>query len=91
MTTLIGVRESLTTRGVAAPRAVRRAFGWFGIADGAHAGAVGAIDPDAHYPEGPAWRDGQLYYVEYSASNIKRWDGTRRGFSGIAMAAGPAA
>lgn len=47
------------------------------IADGAHAGSVGTIDPNAHYPEGPVWRDGQLYYVEYSAGNIKRWDGTQ--------------
>jgi len=35
------------------------------------------IDPAAHYPEGPLWIDGQLLYVEYSASNIKRWDGKR--------------
>ena len=47
------------------------------IADSAYAGSLSAIDPDAHYPEGPVWRDGQLFYVDYSASNIKRWDGTR--------------
>ena len=45
------------------------------LANGAVAGAVSAIDPQAHYPEGPVWRDGRLYYVEYSAGNIKRWDG----------------
>src|SRR5476651_1295206 len=39
------------------------------------ASPVTAIDPDAHYPEGPLWRDGKLFYVEYSASNIKSWDG----------------
>jgi gluconolactonase len=43
----------------------------------AFAGQVTAIDPDAHYPEGPLWRDGKLFYVEYSASNIKSWDGKR--------------
>jgi sugar lactone lactonase YvrE len=47
------------------------------VASGAHAAAPSAIDPDAHYPEGPAWHDGQLFYVEYSAGNIKRWDGTQ--------------
>ena len=47
------------------------------IADGAFAGSIGAIDPNAHYPEGPVWRDGLLFYVEYSAGNIKRWDGTQ--------------
>lgn len=36
---------------------------------------VAAIDRDAHYPEGPLWREGKLFYVEYSASNIKTWDG----------------
>ncbi len=34
-----------------------------------------AIDPQAHYPEGPLWRDGKLFYVEYALSNIKYWDG----------------
>jgi gluconolactonase len=34
------------------------------------------IDPQAHYPEGPLWRDGKLFYVEYALSNIKYWDGT---------------
>lgn len=47
------------------------------FADSAFAGPVSAIDPDARYPEGPVWRDGQLYYVEYFEGNIKRWDGTR--------------
>lgn len=37
------------------------------------------IDRDAHYPEGPLWRDGKLFYVEYSTSNIKTWNGTRSG------------
>jgi gluconolactonase len=36
------------------------------------------IDRDAHYPEGPLWRDGKLFYVEYSTSNIKAWIGTQR-------------
>jgi gluconolactonase len=35
------------------------------------------IDPAAHYPEGPLWRDGKLLYVEYAKSNIKTWDGHR--------------
>lgn len=36
---------------------------------------VSVIDPEAHYPEGPLWRDGALFYVEYSANNVKKWDG----------------
>jgi len=38
---------------------------------------VATIDADAHYPEGPLWQDGKLFYVEYAASNIKYWDGSR--------------
>jgi len=38
---------------------------------------IATIDRDAHYPEGPLWRAGKLLYVEYSASNIKTWDGSR--------------
>lgn len=41
----------------------------------ASAGTVTVVDPVASYPEGPLWRDGTLYYVEYAASNIKAWDG----------------
>ena len=29
------------------------------------------IDSAAHYPEGPLWRAGKLFYVEYSTNNIK--------------------
>jgi gluconolactonase len=47
------------------------------LAAPALAAEVVAIDPDARYPEGPLWRDGRLLYVEYAASNIKSWDGTR--------------
>jgi len=36
---------------------------------------VATIDADAHYPEGPLWRNGKLLYVEYSDGNIKSWDG----------------
>ena len=38
---------------------------------------ITTIDADAHYPEGPLWRDGKLFYVEYAPSNIKTWDGKR--------------
>ena len=47
------------------------------FAAGVHAAALSTIDPDAHYPESPVWQAGQLYYVEYSTGNIRRWDGAR--------------
>jgi gluconolactonase len=40
-------------------------------------GELTTLDRDVHYPEGPLWRDGKLFYVEYSTSNIKSWDGKR--------------
>jgi gluconolactonase len=43
----------------------------------AFAGQVTTIDADAHYPEGPLWLDGKLFYVEYALSNVKSWDGKR--------------
>jgi gluconolactonase len=50
---------------------------FIGVVASASAGQVVAIDAHASYPEGPIWRDGKLYYVEYAASNIKTWDGKR--------------
>jgi len=37
------------------------------------------IDPHAVYPEGPLWRDGKLFYVEYAGPGVKVWDGRRIG------------
>ena len=47
------------------------------VATPGSAAQLATIDPDAHYPEGPLWRDGKLFYVEYAQSNIKTWDGSR--------------
>lgn len=33
------------------------------------------VDAHASYPEGPLWRDGKLYYVEYAGKDVKVWDG----------------
>ena len=41
------------------------------------ADSLTTVVADAHYPEGPLWRDGKLFYVEYATSNIKYWDGRR--------------
>jgi len=37
--------------------------------------AVTLIADQAAYPEGPLWSNDHLLYVEYAASDIKRWDG----------------
>ena len=37
--------------------------------------AITVIDPHAAYPEGPLWRDGKVFYVEYAGPGVKVWDG----------------
>jgi sugar lactone lactonase YvrE len=75
-TYLAALRNSFASRSSPGRRCLTAwALIWF--AECAFAGTVTPVDADAHYPEAPVWRDGRLYYVEYSASNIKRWDGAR--------------
>jgi gluconolactonase len=33
------------------------------------------LNDDAHYPEGPVWYQGKLYYVEYDRNTVTVWDG----------------
>jgi sugar lactone lactonase YvrE len=42
---------------------------------GVLAGEVEVVVPEASFPEGPLWHDGQLYYVEYGADTVMTWDG----------------
>ena len=42
---------------------------------GAPASELEVIVAEASFPEGPLWHDGQLYYVEYGADTVMRWDG----------------
>ena len=62
---------------------------WVGLA--AAAEPLTPIDPDAHYPEGPLWREGKLFYVEYSPGTIKYWDGARTGLYWHKEGCGPSA
>jgi len=45
------------------------------LATGAAAGELTSIAPDAHYPEGPLWHDGTLYFAEMTRHRIAAWDG----------------
>ena len=38
---------------------------------------VRVLNDDAHYPEGPIWYRGKLYYVEYDRNAVMTWDGTK--------------
>jgi gluconolactonase len=40
-------------------------------------GGVKVLNNDAHYPEGPIWFQGKLYYVEYDRNTVMTWDGKR--------------
>jgi gluconolactonase len=33
------------------------------------------LNPDVHFPEGPVWSHGKLYYVEYDRNTVTVWDG----------------
>jgi len=33
------------------------------------------LNDDAHFPEGPVWYQGKLYYVEYDRNTVMTWDG----------------
>jgi gluconolactonase len=37
--------------------------------------SVKTLNADAHYPEGPIWYQGKLYYVEYDRNAVMTWDG----------------
>jgi gluconolactonase len=45
------------------------------IAPQAMAADIRVINDDAHYPEGPIWYQGKLYYVEYDRNSVTTWDG----------------
>jgi gluconolactonase len=38
---------------------------------------VRVLNDDAHYPEGPIWYQGKLYYVEYDRNAVMTWDGKK--------------
>jgi gluconolactonase len=47
------------------------------LACGAGAGGIRVLNEDAHFPEGPVWYQGKLYYVEYDRNAVMTWDGTK--------------
>ena len=38
---------------------------------------IRVLNADAHYPEGPVWYQGKLYYVEYGRNAVMVWDGKK--------------
>jgi gluconolactonase len=39
--------------------------------------SIKVLNDDAHYPEGPVWYHGKLYYVEYDRNAVMVWDGRK--------------
>src|ERR1700727_3635161 len=66
------MNKSLTGFGAAALLlAARLAGGAAGVAE------VRVLNDDAHFPEGPVWYRGKLYYVEYDRNAVMTWDGKK--------------
>jgi gluconolactonase len=49
------------------------------------------LDADAGFPEGPVVKDGTLYYAQYGAHKVSRWDGTSTGILWSKDGCGPSA
>ena len=58
------------------------------LAFGAHGDTLRILNGDVHFPEGPVWYQGKLYYVEYDRNSVTTWDGRRTRYSGSRRAVG---
>jgi gluconolactonase len=61
------------------------------FAFGAHADGVQVLNGDAHFPEGPVWYHGKLYYVEYDRNTVMTWDGKKNATFWTQKGCGPSA
>ncbi|HTV52900.1 MAG TPA: SMP-30/gluconolactonase/LRE family protein [Steroidobacteraceae bacterium] len=57
----------------------------------AHAADIRVLNADAHFPEGPVWYHGKLYYVEYDRNSVTTWDGRRNVIFWSKKGCGPSA
>jgi gluconolactonase len=56
-----------------------------------HAARFEILNEDAHFPEGPIWRAGKLYYVEYDRNTVTVWDGKSNKIFAELKGCGPSA
>ena len=63
---------------------------WAGMANSASSG-VKIINADVHFPEGPIWYHGKLYYVEYDRNSVTAWDGRKNSIFWSKPGCGPSA
>jgi sugar lactone lactonase YvrE len=52
---------------------------------------VKILNGDAHFPQGPVWYRGKLYYVEYDRNTVTTWDGHRNTVFATQKGCGPSA
>src|SRR3981189_694685 len=57
----------------------------------AHAADIRVLNDDAHFPEGPVWYHGKLYYVEYDRNSVTTWDGKKNTIFWSQKGCGPSA
>ncbi len=57
----------------------------------AHAGDIQVLNADVHFPEGPVWYHGKLYYVEYDRNTVTTWDGKKNTIFWSQKGCGPSA
>ncbi|HUI59717.1 MAG TPA: SMP-30/gluconolactonase/LRE family protein [Steroidobacteraceae bacterium] len=55
------------------------------------AARVEVLNDDVHFPEGPIWHAGKLYYVEYDRNTITVWDGRSNRIFASQKGCGPSA
>jgi gluconolactonase len=58
---------------------------------GAQADGVKVLNDDVHFPEGPIWYHGKLYYVEYDRNTVTAWDGEKNTIFWSQKGCGPSA
>jgi gluconolactonase len=61
------------------------------VAFDVHADGIQVLNADAHFPEGPIWYHGKLYYVEYDRNSVTAWDGTKNTIFWSQKGCGPSA
>lgn len=49
------------------------------------------LNDDVHFPEGPVWQAGKLYYVEYDRNTVSVWDGKSNRIFAVQKGCGPSA
>jgi gluconolactonase len=57
----------------------------------ADADSVQVLNGDVHFPEGPVWYRGKLYYVEYDRNSVTTWDGKQNTIFWSQKGCGPSA